>query len=230
LIEEKYSSRPKLSDHKEEPDGQGGGTQRRHCTIDVIERQRASETTLRTDTTVSRVWPKGRAQPRRRHDACVPPDGAEGQGAPTPHVGVAAVVERHSTTESNPNPTGSDIPEGWASREHAHRPPAPNMPQSSDKNPRPEPSNRQEEATTTTATAHLTSKKRPHPWPPSASPWGTSIQTEAASAAIDGKIEGLSTLPRRLPGWGARHHHGRHLRSHGTRHPQRSARCRMMAE
>jgi hypothetical protein len=45
------SSRPKLGGHKEEPDGHGGGTQQRHCTIDVIEGQRASETTLRTDTT-----------------------------------------------------------------------------------------------------------------------------------------------------------------------------------
>jgi hypothetical protein len=103
------------------------------------------------------------------------------------------------------------------------------MPQSSDKNPTPEPSNRQEEAATTTATAHLTSRKRPHPWPPSATPWGTSVQTKAASAATDGKTEGLNAQPRRPPGWGTRHHHGHHLQSHGTRQPQRQNRCRMMA-
>nr|XP_051202085.1 uncharacterized protein LOC127315655 [Lolium perenne] len=78
------------------------------------------------------------------------------------------------------------------------------------KDPTPEPSNRQEDAATTTATAHLASERRPHPWPPSASPWGTPEQTEAASSATDGKTEGLHTQPRRTPGWEARHHHGHH--------------------
>lgn len=78
------------------------------------------------------------------------------------------------------------------------------------KDPTPEPSNRQEDAATTTATAHLASERRPHPWPPSASPWGTLEQIEAASSATDGKTEGLHTQPRRTPGWEARHHHGHH--------------------
>ncbi|KAK1646204.1 hypothetical protein QYE76_064009 [Lolium multiflorum] len=128
---------------------------------------------------MSRVWPKGCVQPRRRHDACVPPAG----------------VERHQKAET---------PIDYSRMEHPLR--AEDLRQG----PTPEPSNRQEEATTTTATAHLPSERRPHPWPPSASPWGIPEQTETTSSATDGKTEGIhpATTP---PGWKARHHCGRHF-------------------
>jgi hypothetical protein len=76
---------------------------------------------------VSLVWPKGHTQPSLRHGAFVPSIGVEGHhkcrdtpralshGAPKLHEGVKGVVERHKTTNGNPNPPGSDIPEGRAS-------------------------------------------------------------------------------------------------------------------
>jgi hypothetical protein len=88
-------------------------TWQRHCTIDIIEGQRASETTLRTDTTcVENLAERSHAAKMTPH-ACVPLAGVEG----------------HHKAETHPLSTLA-----WST---------PNMPKSFEKDPTLDPSNRQ---------------------------------------------------------------------------------------